>query len=271
MKTWITIFFRAIAVIILLVLPFLPITESFFLPENQVNYDTFSQYIVLCVGIIAIGFGLVYFLKKTNSSSGWLFFMIGMIAIFPLHLGAPREDAQLLTFSAIEKFRYGMLLIAVLLLVLGGLKILADFKTTSGKITIAILAITVLLNIWDNFSSFMFSSKMQDWTASGKNADDFTKQFDYNIHWRTIARVLLYISAVLIAFVLTTYTQIRKWQLALLSIFSLVGATFCGLFFIKSDFQYYFPFMVPAIALAPSYWIGIMLLSNKNTLNKASS
>lgn len=65
MKTWITIFFRAIAVIILLVLPFLPVTESFFLPENQVNYDTFGQYIVLCVGIIAIGFGLVYFLKKT--------------------------------------------------------------------------------------------------------------------------------------------------------------------------------------------------------------
>ena len=255
-----------IATIVLLLLPFSPITENFFPPENQVDEQTFFKYILLCLGIIVIGFGLIYFLKKTNLISGWLLFAIGMTAIFPLHLGPPREDAQLLTFSSIEKFRYGMLLISVLLLVLGGLKILGGEKTTLVKITITILAITALLNIWDNFSSFMFSSKMQDWVSKRKNADDFFKQFDYNVIWRTMSRVSLYISAILIAFVLSTQTKLRIWQFILLTVFCLIGIVFCILFSAKG-FQYYFPFMVPAIALAPSYWIGIALLSNK-LLNK---
>lgn len=262
MKKILTTASQTIVAIILMLLPFFPITENFFPPENQVNNQTFLKYILLCLGIIVIGFGLISFLKKSNPISGWLLFAIGMTAIFPLHLGPPREDALLLIFSSIEKFRYGMLLISVLLLVLAGLKIWEGTKTTLIKITIAFLAITALLNIWDNFSSFMFSSNMQDWVSTGKNADDFFKQFDYNIVWRTMARIFLYISAVLMAFALVRQTKVKKWQFALLTIFCLIGIAFCGLFFVKG-FQYYFPFMVPAIALAPSYWIGLALLSNK--------
>lgn len=263
MKKILTTISRTIAAIILMLLPFFPITENFFPPESQVDNQTFLKYILLCLGIIVIGFGLISLLKKSNSILGWLLFAIGMTAIFPLHLGPPREDAQLLTFSSIEKFRYGMLLISVLLLVLVGLKIWEGTKTTLIKITIAFLIITALLNIWDNFSSFMFSSKMQDWVSTGKNADDFFSQFDYNIVWRTMARVSLYISAIFIALVLVKQTKVRKWQFASLTVFCLIGIGFCGLFFVKG-FQYYFPFMVPAIALAPSYWIGLALLSNKN-------
>lgn len=264
MNKFLTITFRTIVSIVLSVLPFFPITENFFPPENQVDNATFGTYVTICLVIVAMGTGLVFYLKKSNSIAGWLLFAIGMTAIFPLHLGPPREDAQLLTFSAIEKFRYAVLLLSVILFLLGGLRILSQNKTTYAKIVMIFLVFTAVVNIWDNYSSLMFSSKMSDWVSAGKNADDFFKQFDYNIFWRTIARVSLYVSAILVAIVLIRQTKVRKWQFALLTIFCLIGIAFCGLFHTKG-FDYYFPFMVPAIALAPSYWTGLILLGNKNS------
>lgn len=261
-KTGITVL-RILATAMVIVLPFWPITEHVFPPETQVNNQTFVTYILLCLVIVLAGVILLFALKKRNSPAGWLLVAIGMVALFPLHLGPPREGAQLLAFSAIEKFRYGMLLLAVVLLFMAGLTLTAGAKITLARLFIVLLSVTVLLNIWDNFSSFMLSDHVQQWVATGKPAGDFFKQFNFHEGWRAAARISLYGCAVCMAFILLRKKEIALWPCIALTMFCLAGISFCILCIVKG-FDYYFPFMVPAIALAPAYWIGVALLSNKN-------
>ena len=260
--------FRTIVIIILLLLPFVPITENFFAPETQIENQTFLKYILICLGITAVGFGLISFAKKSNSKSGWLLFAIGFVAMIPLHLGQPRMGSDLLTFSSIEQFRYGILIFATTLLFLVGLKIISPLKSVQSKIFLGILIITTLINLWDNYTSFMLGSKLKNWISDGKNADDFFAQFDFQIMWLTFARISLYITAIVLTYISFKNSEIKKWQFALLSIFCLVGIVFC-IMCLQTGFQnYYFPFMIPAIALAPSFWIGITLLGNKSGQEK---
>lgn len=261
---------RLLANFALILLPFWPITENFFPPENQVNDKTFLIYILLCSGIIMVALGLVYIQKPVKNLAGRFLFAIGMTAIFALHLGPPRESAELLKFSSIEKFRYGMLLVAVLLFFTGSFKAANSIKNPTSKIFIIFLFVTTVLNIWDNFSSYMFSSKMQGWVDAGKKAEDFFTYFDYKMFWRCLARTLLYISAIWLSVMLFKRTEIKKWQLVILIAFCLIGIAFWVLFLLKGN-QFYYPFMVPAIALAPSYWIGLMLMCNKTDLRMKST
>ncbi len=254
---------RLASTVIVILLPFWPVTENFFPPDAQVDNQFFFTYLLLGLAIVLSGTGLMYFLKRSGSTAGWLFFSIGMIALFPLHLGPPREDALLLTFSAIEKFRYGMLMIAVWLLFFASLKITTGLKTAAVKLLIVFFSVTAVLNIWDNFSSFMFDYQMQQWVNAGHRADEFFKKVNYHEAWRAAARTCLYLLAVCIAFLLLRKSKIRRWQFFLIAGFSLAGIAFCLLFLFNGP-GYYFPFMVPAIALAPAYWIGVILLVNKN-------
>jgi len=256
---------QIIAGFILIILPFWPITENLFPPEAQVDNQTFSKYLLLCSIIIVVALGLVYFQKAQKTLAGWLFFAIGMAAIFPLHLGPPRENAELLNFSYIEQFRYGMLTVAILLFFAGSFKAAAPVKTIISKVFIVFFIVATLLNIWDNFSSFMFSTEMHKWVDSGKRADDFFTNYDYNMVWRTWARASLYAAAIWLSLLLVKQVEIRKWQFVILCIFNTIGITFCSMSLLI-DAQYYYPFMVPAIALAPSYWIGLMLLCKKTDL-----
>jgi len=194
---------------------------------------------------------------------------MGLITLVPLHLGPPREDAGLLTASGIEQFRYGALIVAVLLLLMAGLKVVAPPRTTPSKIILAVLCLTALLNLWDNYSSLRFSSGLKDWLAAGKNADDFFPQFDFHMTWRALARASLYAAAIALSFALFRQSAIRKWQFVILNIFCLTGIVFCVLCLLSAFEDYYFPFMVPAIALAPAYWLGIALLTNKQKSGSA--
>ncbi len=251
-----------IAAFILILLPFWPLTENFFPPEAQVSNKTFPVYLLLCSIIIAVALGLIYLQRPKKIVAGWLLFSIGMAVIFPLHLGPPRENATLLQSSHIEQFRYGMLLIAILLFFAGSFKAATPINNLFSKVFIAFLIVATLLNIWDNYSSFMFSTYMQKWVDSGKKAEDFFPNYDYNMFWRTWARASLYVAAIWLSLLLVKQSEIRKWQFAVLSIFNIIGITLCSMS-ILINAKYYYPFMVPAIALAPSYWIGLMLIGKK--------
>lgn len=257
---------RTGAILILILLPYYPITENFFPPEAQVNQETFAAYIAICTGIFIAGFLLLRFCKPGSHSAGWLLFAMGLTTLVPLHLGPPREDAGLLTAAGIEQFRYGALMVAVLLLLRAGLKVISPPDTTLSKIILGMLCLMALLNLWDNYSSFRFSSGLKDWVAAGKNAEDFFPQFDFHMPWRTLARASLYVAAIALSFALFRQSAIRKWQFAVISIFSLTGIVFCVLCLLSAFEEYYFPFMVPAIALAPAYWLGIALLTNKQKI-----
>lgn len=262
---------RSAAALILILLPFYPITENFFPSERQVNNQIFSTYIFICLTIILFGIVLIFLLKKNGKVWGWLFFGIGLVAMIPLHLGPPRIDATLLTDPGIERFRYGMLMLAILLLFLGGYSILSPVKTLRSKLFLFILIATALLNVWDNYSSFMLSGDMKSWTESGKNANDFSAQFDFHIAWRTAARISLYITAMVLIFELAKKAEIKKWQFVILNIVCLAGIVFCVLCLMSGFQDFYFPFMVPAIALAPVYWAGIASLTYGNAYEKTGN
>lgn len=260
---------RFIAGFILILLPFWPITENFFPPEAQVNSKTFSTYLLLCCSIIVFTLGLAYYQRPKKIFAGWLLFATGMAVIVPLHLGPPRENAELLQLSYIEQFRYGMLMLAVVLFFAGSFKAAAPVKTLFSKGFIVFLIVATLLNLWDNFSSFMFSADMQKWVDSGKKAEDFFTNFDYNMFWRTWARASLYAAATWLSGLLIKRGKIRKWQFIVLTVFNVIGVTFCSMSLLVSP-EYYYPLMVPAIALAPSYWIGLMLIFKKTDLKTTS-
>ncbi len=249
---------QILAIIILVILPYFPVAENFFPPESQVNNDTFITYILICSVLIILGFLLMWFQKPNRNSEGWLLFAIGLVAMIPLHLGPPRMGADLLIFSGIEKFRYGLLILATILLFFAGLKIISPVNNIQSKIILAVLCIATLLNLWDNYSSFMLNRDMENWIANGKNTDDFVLQFDFQTMWRTFARISLYLATIALIY----KSGIKKWQFALLTVFSLIGIIFCFLCLINFP-DYYFPFMIPAIALAPAYWMGIAVLTKK--------
>ncbi len=258
---------RTLAVIIIVLLPFLPISESFFEPNTQIDNQTLSTFIAICLAIIFVGFVVVYLLKSKWSTSGILLLLIGFTVVIPLHLGVPRMDESLLTFAGIEQFRYGLLLLATLLLFFAGLKILNPIKSIQSKIFFIVLIAATLLNLWDNYSSFMLSTEMKNWVADGKSPNDFLVQFNFQITWRTLARIGLYLTTIVLIFSLLKQLEIRKWQFITLSAFCVIGIIFCILCLLNNFENFYFPFMIPAIALAPAYWAGIALLTNRKTDN----
>ncbi len=120
--------FQIVAILILIVLPFLPITENVLAPALQVDNKNFGMYIGISLLIITVGVLLILFLIKKQMTLAWLLLSIGLIAMIPLHLGAPRMGADLLTSSGIEQFRYGILLVATVLLLIAGIKIILPIK-----------------------------------------------------------------------------------------------------------------------------------------------
>lgn len=257
--------FRAIAIILLLLLPFLPITESFFPPEKPIDQHGFTKYLLMCLGIILLGFALMSMLKKQNNIAAWLLFLMGLVSLIPLHLGPPRMGPELLQAVHLEQFRYGILLMAILLLLLAGLKILTAQKTLISKIFLGILIATVLLNLWDNFTSFQLGSELKSWVENGNQSEEFFAQYNFKINWRALSRILLYLNAITLTAILLKWGEVKKWQFMMISLSCLTGMFFC-IRCLQSGFEeFYFPFMIPAIALAPTYWIGIAWLTNKNT------
>ncbi len=112
----------------------------------------------------------------------------------------------------------------------------------------------------------MLGSEFKNWIGTGKNEAEFFAQYDFQIFWRAMARILLYITAMALTFVLMQQSRLRLWQYAILNIFSLIGIVFCILCLNTQFAAYYFPFMIPAIALAPVYWTGIALATNKQKI-----
>lgn len=247
-----------ITITILILIPYLPISESILAPSTSVDYSNITFFLLICSCIILFSIGLIFVQKPNVSAAGLILFTTGMAVIFPLHLGPPRENADLLQFALLEKSRYGILTFAVILVMAG------TWKSLSKKeiIAVVLIGITATLNLWDNISSFLFSSQLQQWIDSGQKADEFFQEMDYHLVWRGIARICLYVLSIFMSFQIMKNVKIKKWQFYTVSLFAIIGIAFCTLT-ITFDPNFYFPFMVPAIAIAPFYWIGLMLLLNR--------
>lgn len=256
-----------IATILVTQIPFFPVLENI---VPVVDPETFSHYLIAC-GCIALIMVFIGILKAKTSTrafpslqpAAWLLFALGIIVMIPLHMGPPKEGTELLTFSSLEKFRYTLLILAVIVFVAGIGAVLKPFwsmLSTTSKVILIPLLITFPVSLWDYYDSFSFSAQLTQWIDSGKNEADFFAHYNFHETWRTIGRILLYVIAAWLSMILYKKHVIKKWVTITLSVFSSIGVGFCIAFLVWEP-DFYFPFMVPAIALAPAYWIGVGLLS----------
>lgn len=257
---------RIIAVIVLAIMPFSTVLSGF--SPYWVKEHTFQDFLLasLVFAIVSIFLGLFISKGRMLKNSGFLFFFLGLIIAPPLMIGPPEETQRLLERISEEHFRYGMLLIASLFFGVGFIMILKTLqkeKSNQHKLIYIPLIICFVLLIWDNFTSYNFSAELKDWISEGNRAEDFFPGYDFNVLIRTFGRSLIYILIIWLSVILFKSKLIKKWQAIFLCMFSTIGI----IFFFLTNFvgmQFYFPFMVPAIALAPAFWLGLMLIVNKN-------
>lgn len=259
--------------IILILVPFSPLPEI--ISGTEVGYNDFSSYLLTCGFIAVFSLLLAVFINFKNTPvtqenllvPAWSLFILGILVMVPLHMGPPKEGENLLQATGEEKFRYIMLIIAVFVFSAGVITSLKPFQpklSLAGKMIFIPLAITFFISLWDYYDSFSFSSKLTAWVSSGKNAADFFPNYDFHDTWRAAGRILLYVVAGWTGIILYKQSVISRWVTAILVLFCVVSVGFCTMFLLRGP-AFYFPFMVPAIALAPSYWLGIALL-NKTSL-----
>jgi len=259
----------AIATLLLALLPFFPLPENLMSLQTQVGNENFMSYLITCAGIMGVGVGLALYMKPARDLSGWLLFSIGLLSLVPLHLGPPRTEADLLNFSVIEKFRFASLMVAVLIFVAGGFLLASPLKSNLNKVFAAALAGTLGLGLWDHYSSLRFSDELANWVADGKNAGYFFPQYDFNIVMRTLARTSIYAATILAAWICFKNARIKKWHLALLAIFSLLGIVF-GLSYAITEDPVFYILLVPAVVFAPGYWLGMAMLFSKQNQPRES-
>lgn len=257
--------------ILLVLIPFFPITENF--TSNPVTNAEFGSYLGICIGIFVLMILLMFILKKDFligtyplKRTAILLFILGMTVMIPLHLGPPKGDETIFSVSHIEKTRYALLIVSVLIFyaaVYYFLKNKWNILSRVDKLILVPLIVAFFILMWDNYDSFMYTEKIKEWIDSGKNPKDFYEQYILkNKYLHTVGRFSTYISIVWFVFLLTKNSFIKKWKGIVLGIFGIVGSVFCFLFLFVNH-QFYFPFMIPAIVMAPAYWLGLSLVNQK--------
>ncbi len=254
---------RTIAIVILAIMPFSTILSSFSPYWTSHSFRDFliASVIFACVSIVL---GWLVSGRKINPPGG-LLFLLGLLIAPPFMLGTPETSPKLLERTAEEHFRFAMLILASVAFIAGFVQVFRHYRKSqaaSGLVFIPLVICAVLL-LWDNASSYNFSAELESWIASGKNAGDFFPAYDFHEFFRTLGRSLIYVLISWLAFIVRKEALLKKWQLIFLIAFCAVGIVF---FFLTNlvGLQFYFPFMVPAIALAPAYWLGLMMITSRN-------
>lgn len=252
---------RILLIALLVILPYSTILSNF---SPYWTSHSFNDFLIasLIFSVIILIAGRIIFHNKT----GILFFLSGIIAGPPLMLGPPEESERLMERASEEHFRYGMLIFATILFTAGSISILKKrWSYISGiqKVIVIPLMLAFILMLWDNFSSYHLSSELTTWTRAGNSAEDFFLQYDYLEAFRTTGRTLVYILTAWMSFIALRAGWISRWVCITLSVFCSIGFIFFLLFNFAGN-EFYFPFMVPAIVLAPAYWLGIALISRRN-------
>lgn len=256
---------KIIAIVLLAILPYSTVLSNFSPYWN--TSATFGNYLVasLLFAIASLLLGRVVSSGKFFASDGFFFFILGLLTAPPFMIGPPEESPKLLERIAEEHFRYGLLLLSVLAFIIAFTIILRKYWKNLSLVNKLILVPAVscfVLLIWDNATSYNFSTELMDWKAEGRDISTFFPNYNYHTFWRTLGRSLIYILIPWLSLILFREARIKKAQMVFLMLFSLVGVVF----FLLTNFigmQFYFPLMVPAVALAPAYWLGLMLLSER--------
>lgn len=253
---------RTIGIVLLAILPYSTVLCNF--SPYLTTTHTFQDYLVasLVFAIISLILGWLISSRKLFTSWGFFFFILGLLTAPPFMLGTPEVSPILLERITEEHFRYGLLLLSTLAFGIGVAVIM--FRNWQhiilvNKFILIPIVLCFILMVWDNITSYNFSAELMKWKEAGKDTAAFFPGYDFHEFWRTLGRTLIYIIIPWLSLILIKRGSIKKGQMIFLSSFSLIGIAF---FFLTNfvGMQFYFPFMVPAVALAPAYWLGLMLI-----------
>jgi len=256
--------FPVLLTLLLSLLPYSNILSGF---APYLSEHSFSHYLVASAALMLVFMLLGVFLFKRRprgpfTISGWLFFLTGPFIAPALMMGPPDLSPALLQHIPEEHFRFTLLLIATVLLTAGFVALLKPvWALLSGwqRWIVIPFIVSVVLLCWDFYSSYTFSRQLSSWTGSGKNAADFFPAYNFNEMLRTGGRSLVYITLAGLSGILFRMGKLKKWIAVLLAVFCFTGIVFFFLFNFLGP-QFYFPFMIPAVAFAPVYWLGMALL-----------
>lgn len=257
--------FKIIAILLLGILPYSTILSGFS-PYWTTTY-TFHDYLIasLLFAMISLLLGWLIASGKLITNNGFLLFLLGLLTAPPFMIGPPEETPKLLERTTEEHFRYGLLLLSTIAFAIGFIIILRkhwkQFSLLNKLIALPFIFCFVAL-FWDNLTSYNFSNELKEWMNIGKDPYAFFPNYNFHTFWRTLGRSLIYLLTSWLALILLKEGILKKGQMLFLIIFSSIGIVF---FFLTNfiGMQFYFPFMVPAVSLAPAYWLGLMLITKR--------
>lgn len=257
--------FRGLVVSLLVLLPYSNVLAGF--APYLSRYSLFQYQVgALVLAVVFTGLGLLLFkpgMKALFEQPGWIFFLTGPLIAPALMMGPPDLSPTLLQHAPEEHFRFALLLIATVVFAVGMVGLLKQqWQGLSrwNRLIIVPFVLSVILLLWDFYSSYTFSRQMQHWVRSGKHAADFFSTYNFNELLRTGGRCLVYMTFIWLLVFFFDKGILRKWAVITILLFCFTGII-CFFLFNFLDPRFYFPFMIPAVAFAPVYWCGIALLS----------
>jgi len=262
---------RITAIILLSLLPFSGVLIPYAPARGMYSFSQFLiASIVFVIGALVPAFLISYTSNRLEGErqvqlkrAAWFLLLTGVVFTIPLSMDAPPPADIWLKTGYQEQFRFSMLLLSCLLYFTGAsvlLKCLWKSLPAINKLVLLPLITGVVISVYDFSDLFMVTSRLELWVADGKSLDDFFPQYNFQTILRASGRILLYFTASWLVMMMWKQHTIKKWVALLLGGFCTVGILMC-IVFMFLGVSFYFPFMVPAIALAPAYWLGIALLN----------
>lgn len=259
---------QAVAAILLCLLPFAGVLMRFAPSTGQYS---FAEFLVASLIFISFLFVLGCFVAKglPHQSPGkmppatWLFLLAGLIFTIPLNMNAPPFDpGAWLATAAQQQTRFSLLLAAYLVFLAG----ITGFvwnrrKELPVSLTVLLIAFalySVVAGVGDCMDALSISGQINDWTTKGNPVEEFFLQYKPSNIFGMTDRAGFYVTTIVLCIAAAYLKLINIWALLFLSVFCLTGIIVSVLFLRSGNPDYYFPFMVPAVALAPAYWLGVV-------------
>lgn len=269
---------QAAAILLLCLSPFAGILIRFAPSGGQYSFAAFliaSGVFLTILFILAcfVAGGLPHKSPGKIPPATWLFILTGLIFTIPLNMDAPPFDAALwLQTSDQQQFRF-LLLILAYLVFFAGILSFAWKKRRELPVFFLILLLlagtySVVAGIAASLDSLSISGHIRNWIAAGNRTEEFFFHYRPSGIFGMTDRPGTYIAIIILCLAIKYLQLINIWALAGLLLFCLAGIIVSVIFLRTGNPEYYFPFMVPAIALAPAYWLGIQGLAKASPVRQ---
>jgi hypothetical protein len=248
-----------IIIVLVISLPFIPIADI--LIPKGVHLEDQILSIILLIPIIKIIVCLVLIIshKAYNSNKqGWILFTIGLFAILPLYLEISILKSTQHTPLILTYIKQTCLLFSLITLLLITIRTLNSLKTELGKLTFGILCCVIIYHIWDNINELIVI-----YNASKPNIEtsDIITKLVKPIRIDTSLNALLYLIPIYIGLFYVYRGRIRIWKFNAVLAFCILGIVLSLPNIIINKNIVNTIFTSTAVALMPSYFLGIIMLT----------